>query len=114
MVILVLQIFRQLLHHMCPKSFCSLLSFASVHIDSVKVAIGTISQLTTAVVGELVAVVVLFTLFHYSTFLSKSKMTPLVLTREDVMHVAFRSDTSVSAQLGFAESVMSGCLTRMP
>lgn len=41
MVILPLQIFHQLLHHVCLKSFCSLLSLAGVHTESAKVAIGT-------------------------------------------------------------------------
>ena len=42
-VILILQIFCQLLH-MCPKSFSSLLSLAGVYIKFAEVAVGTISQ----------------------------------------------------------------------
>lgn len=65
---------------------------------------------TTAVVGELVMVVVLFALFHCCILLSKSNMTPLMLTREDIVHAAFMSDTSIPTRLGFAESVMCGCV----
>ena len=43
-VILVLQIFCQLLHHVCPKSFSSLVSLAGVYIKLAEVAVGTISQ----------------------------------------------------------------------
>ena len=44
MMIFVLQIFSQLLHHVRPESFDSSFSFARVNIKSAKVAIGTISQ----------------------------------------------------------------------
>ena len=43
-VIFVLQIFGQLLHHVCSKSFYSPFSFASINIEPTKVAVGTISQ----------------------------------------------------------------------
>ena len=44
MVIFVLQIFSQLLHHVRPESFDSYFSLTRVNIKSAKVAIGTISQ----------------------------------------------------------------------
>ena len=43
-VILVLQIFSQLLHHVCPKSYQSLFSLAGVNIKVAKIAVGTISR----------------------------------------------------------------------